>query len=76
MGKPLSRSAERRGKSIRSFDFSAKTDCQEITEQTIDVYKPTHILFVTGWDDWLYYRTDRKRGIISNVCLTVFPKLK
>ena len=32
MGKPLSRSAERRRKSIRSFDFSTKTDCQEITE--------------------------------------------
>ena len=26
------RSAERRRKSIRSFDFSTKTDCQEITE--------------------------------------------
>ena len=49
---------------------------RKLLNQTIDVYKPTHILFVTGWDDWLYYRTDHKKGIISNVCLTVFPKLK
>lgn len=35
---------------------------RKLLNQTIDVYKPTHILFVTGWDDWLYYRTDHKKG--------------
>ena len=34
---------------------------RKLLNQTIDVYKPTHILFVTGWDDWLYYRTDHKK---------------
>ena len=35
---------------------------RKLLNQTIDIYKPTHILFVTGWDDWLYYRTDHKKG--------------
>ena len=35
---------------------------KKLLNQTIDVYKPTHILFVTGWDHWLYYRTDHKKG--------------
>ena len=35
---------------------------KKLLSQTIDVYKPTHILFVTGWDYWMYYRTDHKKG--------------
>lgn len=32
--------------------------CRDILEKEIDTYKPTHILFITGYDWWFY---DKKK---------------
>lgn len=34
---------------------------KKLLNQTIAVFKPTHILFVTGWNRWMYYETDDKK---------------
>lgn len=43
------------------FQVSA---AKEILKLTIDKYKPTYILFETGWDGWMYYWDKKDKKMI------------
>ena len=34
---------------------------KEILKETIELYEPTHILFETGWDYWMYYKDENNK---------------
>lgn len=48
---------------------SQRSVAKKILKTTIDAYQPTHILFETGWDYWMYYRKNSKNKNAQYECM-------